>query len=401
MLMILLFGLVFVGCGVFIAHRVAQRGAGDIVSGVTRWIATIAAICLLAMASRSLSGGFGAFILLAVVMFVGVLLSYLWLPRMIEFFLGGLTGAMTGGNEEVEAKPYYFRANAQRRQGNFNHALVEIDTELERFPGNTEGLLLKAEIQADDLKDVDGAMGTLRELEMGGDPAGRLLAQLQRAELLVTRKQAIEQARDLLELIVRGNPGSEAARTATQRLAHLPSEDGGAEVPRRLTVVHHEERLGLTQDLGAAQEPEPANNRAAQDLLDHLAMHPSDWEAREKLALLYVEHYGHIALAVDQYQALLAQPDQPARRVATWLQQLADLHLKHSHNPEAARPVLEEIVRRFPDTAWSQQAQRRLATLGLAEKAGGATTPLKLGVYEQNIGLKGRPIPEQEPNEPS
>ena len=50
--------------------------------------------------------------------------------------------------------------------------------------------------------------------------------------------------------------------------------------------------------------------------------------------------------------------------------------------------TLENIVERFPDSPVAEMAQRRLALLINEFRGRQETTVVKLGVYEQNIGLK-------------
>ncbi|MFM7803923.1 MAG: tetratricopeptide repeat protein, partial [Verrucomicrobiota bacterium] len=165
MLPILAIGLVFLGCGIFLAHRMSKRDDGQMFDPRDRVIITLAVVLLLGAAAKTLVGGgssAGVFVLVLVIP-TGVILSYIWLPAAVDALLSGLTGAMAGGNQPVEPKPFYFRALAMRRKGRFSEALAEIDAELVKFPGNLEGLFLKAEIQADDLKDLPAAAGVLQE----------------------------------------------------------------------------------------------------------------------------------------------------------------------------------------------------------------------------------------------
>jgi hypothetical protein len=49
---------------------------------------------------------------------------------------------------------------------------------------------------------------------------------------------------------------------------------------------------------------------------------------------------------------------------------------------------LEKIVDRFPDLAVAEMARTRLGRLKFEVKAHQATPDVKLGIYEQNLGLK-------------
>jgi len=59
---------------------------------------------------------------------------------------------------------------------------------------------------------------------------------------------------------------------------------------------------------------------------------------------------------------------------------------------DAVAATLGKIVELFPDSPMAEIAQRRLARINLEFKGLQATSEVKLGTYEQNIGLKyGRP----------
>ena len=276
MLLILGIGLVFLGCGVFLAHRMSKSEDGQMFEMRNRLIISVVIFTLIGASATS------GFFVLIVVIPAGVILSFMWLPPLVDTVLSGLTGAMTGGNLEIESKPFYFRALAKRRQGKFSEALAEIDTELLKFPGNLEGHLLKAEIQADDLKNLPAAVELLQEVITTPErPRKELLAaQFRLVELLLHRIHDIPAGQFVLEQILTENPDSEAAHTARQHLAHLPGAHGahGENGPERkkLVVVHHETSLGLTEDLGAQTLPQENWTERAQEWVTHLEAHPND-----------------------------------------------------------------------------------------------------------------------------
>jgi len=120
----------------------------------------------------------------------------------------------------------------------------------------------------------------------------------------------------------------------------------------------------------------------------HLAEHPMDSEAREKLALIYADHYQRLDLAADQLEQLIQQTNQPAKQVVHWLNLLADLQIKHATDPAAARQTLQRIIDKFPGLAAASNAQRRLDLLKLELKGNEKSQAVRLGSYEQNIGLR-------------
>jgi tetratricopeptide (TPR) repeat protein len=120
----------------------------------------------------------------------------------------------------------------------------------------------------------------------------------------------------------------------------------------------------------------------------HLERHPLDTEAREKLAIIYAEHYQRLDLATFELEQLIEQPEQSAKHVAHWLNLLADLQIRLGADYETARRTLEKIIKRFPDLSVTEMARTRLGRLKFELKGQKETPSVKLGVYEQNIGLK-------------
>lgn len=323
----------------------------------------------------------------------------LWNAAIFEVLAKPITSLIDGGDDRVVAKPFYSRAHAYRKRGDYDNALAEVEQQLQRFPGDIEGWLLWSEIQADDLKEPEAGVETLRTFlaRDGVTPEQRALALQREADLLLHKLQDRGAARVVLERILEEFPGSESGRLAAQRLAHMPDAahlaEGISRERKPLTLVHHEEKLGLTGDLGAAQA-EAANaqdfDAEIQELVVHLVEHPDDWERRERLAALYAEHLGRPDLAHDQLERLVVTPGQPDRQVARWLNMIADLHLDDPDGLPAARLALDRIIGRFPRSAAAQMAEQRLALLSLEQRGQKPTRTLKIGKYPQKIGLEGR-----------
>ncbi len=85
---------------------------------------------------------------------------------------------------------------------------------------------------------------------------------------------------------------------------------------------------------------------------------------------------------------MIAQPNQPGRLVVHWLNLLADLQIRGGAGFEVAQQTLQRIVDRAPEVAAAEIARHRLALLRLEIKAKAKSQAVKLGSYEQNIGLK-------------
>lgn len=370
-------------------HRYAQEGnASEIVGFPARVIITFVLLGLVVVVYRLM----GPILTLFLVLVVAPIIGILWIPTLVSLVLNPLSGSLTGGSEPVEARPYYSRALGLRKRGEYEAALEAIQRELTRFPEDTEGRLLLAQILAENLKQPEAAADELRLVaDSPGRPAEeRCLALNQLADLQWKHLNDPAGARTTWETVIAEFSDTTAAHLARQRLAHLG--EGAAESPaetRRLIVKEHHERLGLTEDLGASRaRAEEDPNQAASQLLRHLEEHPQDWEARERLARLYMEALGRLDLATDQLERLLAEPNVPVRHVVRWYHELADLQLKAPDGVPAARLTLERLVARLPETSHATQAEARLRHLVWDEKAKKAPRTIKLGRYENNLGLR-------------
>jgi len=71
---------------------------------------------------------------------------------------------------------------------------------------------------------------------------------------------------------------------------------------------------------------------------------------------------------------------------------LADLQIRHGGGYDAASQTLNQIIERYPNQAAADVARNRIDLLKLELKAKEGPRSVKLGSYEQNIGLKhGQP----------
>lgn len=400
MLLILGCGLLFLAGGLFLMHRLSGRDDQRMFDAGGRWAITGVLAVVVALVGRMAAGGglVGAVIGLVAMIPAMVILAIIWVPSLVDAALSGLTGALTGGKEEVEPRPYYFRARAHRKKGELSVALAEIDAELQKFPMDWEGTSLKAEILVQDQKDVPAALGVLMAFEAQSELPKAALnnSRFLRADLLQNTVLDLLGAVAVLETIVQDGPNSEAGRIAGQRIAHMAAPRDSGEPTAPISLIRHQERVGLRKDLGASLRVEADPNSEARDLVQKLEQHPLDWESRERLALLYAESFQKTSLAVLELRTLVDSPNQPERRVVAWLNRIADIHLQAEIAEEPlARAALEEILTRYPGSTWAEQASQRLALLGRSARAKIPTATLKIGVYEQNIGLKQGPTPVQ------
>jgi hypothetical protein len=74
--------------------------------------------------------------------------------------------------------------------------------------------------------------------------------------------------------------------------------------------------------------------------------------------------------------------------VVHWLDLLATFQIELGADIVVVQSTLNIIIKRFPDLPAAEMAQRRLALLNNEFRGRRETSTVKLGVYEQNIGLK-------------
>src|SRR5262245_5464081 len=354
---------------------------------VVKWVVTLIFFPL-GVFAVGWAGPFG----MPILIICGLIVGSVWAPSIGAILAKPLTSMFDGGDEPPDPRPFYSIAQAKRKQGKYDEAMAEVQKQLERFPNDYTGHMLLAEIQVQDLKDLAAAEVTVRRLchlpEQTPQNIAGALRQL--ADWHLQYAHDPDAARQDLEEIVERFPGTEAAQMAAQRIAHLATPEimAAAQDRRPIAVTHHEETLGL---VGNQPRPQPAEDipatRAA-ELVRHLEQHPFDSAAREKLALIYAEHYQRFDLATQELEQLIDQPNQPTKQIVHFLNLLADLQIKHVNDMVAAAQTLQRIVDRYPGSAPAENARRRIALLKLETKADDKSQPIRLGTYEKNLGLK-------------
>jgi len=323
---------------------------------------------------------------------LGVYFAAIW-RRDIAGLVAKPFGALfDGGSAQVDPQAYYSIAEAKRKRGHYTEAIAEIRKQLQKFPNDYTGQLMLAEIQAENLNDLPGAELTIERFCHQPGHAPRNLAFALNTLADWHLKYALDRAAAKLDLqkIVELLPNSEFALLAAQRIGHLASTDYMLAAHDRPAVHLPKgiENIGLLQASShlAPKGSDPA--QLAQEYVAHLAQHPQDTEAREKLAVIYADHFQRLDLAADQLQQLIDQPNQPVKRVVHWLNLLTDLQIRHGAGYDAASQTLLQIIERYPNHSGATIARNRLDLLKLELKAKDTKPPVKMGTYEQNIGLK-------------
>lgn len=362
---------------------------------VMKWILTAVTLGLLfyyAMPAVA-EGGLGAIAGILMATVLGLILAIIWRYNIAMMIAKPFASLYDGGDTPDDPKPFYSHALAKRKRGDYLGARSDVLAELSRFPGDVEGQMLLAEIEAQDLKDLRSAEVTIERFinQKGHAPTNIAYALFSMADWHLKYAQDPDAARACFEKLAALLPDTEWAIRAADRTAHLarPEHLLGAEARRTYKVEHIEGDPGLGVSWGAvrpAPEDDPATTAAK--YAKHLEEFPLDTEIRERLARLYVEHYHRLDLAAEQLEQLIQYPNQPQKQVARWLNMVADLHVKFGGTYESALAALQRIIDLNPDAGTAAVAQNRIALLKLEFKGQEKSQAVALGSYETDLGLK-------------
>jgi len=362
---------------------------------IFKWAITAPVLCFFVFSAMPdvAQGGLAAIVGLIKAILSGVALAIIW-RRSIAMMVANPIGSLyDGGTQQIEPKPLYSAAQTHRKRGRYPEAITEIRAQLEKFPNDFDGQFMLAEVQAENMNDLPGAETTIQRLCNQPDHPPRSIAYAfnSLADWHLKLAQDREAARQDLEKIIGLFPDSEVSALASQRIAHLAQTEHllAPHDRRKIAVTPGVEDIGLLMADRHPKAPEIDPVKQAAEYVAHLAEHPLDTEAREKLAVIYADHFGRLEMAADQLEQLIAHPGQPAKRVVHWLNLLADLQLKHAASYETVRATLQRIVELFPNHAAANTAASRIAHLKLELKGKEKSQDVKLGSYEQDIGLKG------------
>ena len=252
--------------------------------------------------------------------------------------------------------------------------------------------MLVATIQAEDLHDLPSAETTVNHFCAQPDslPSQIVPSLIQLADWHLKLGHDNEAARAALQRIIEKFPDSEYSLAASQRIAHLAkTEHLLAPLNRKIYAVEQGiEDMGLLKTASNVKPVEISLEQQATEYVKHLEQHPLDMEVREKLAMIYAEHYRRLDLATSELEKMIQLPNQPAKLVAHWLNLLADFQIKLAGNYNDAKQTLERLIKMFPNTAVSQVAERRIGILRLELNSQKESQAVKLGSYETDIGLK-------------
>jgi tetratricopeptide (TPR) repeat protein len=355
-----------------------------------RWVLTV--IVLVFMFLKALPSVMTAPIAgLQMVLLCGVVMAITWRRALASLVANPFGNLFDGGNVPPEPRPAYSVAQARQKQGKYLEAVAEVRKQLQRFPTDFEGHMLLAQIQAEDLKDLPGAEQTIQQLcaQPGHAPANIAFALYSLADWQLKLARDGDAARRALEQVTALLPESEFAFTAAQRIAHLGNTEMllPPEERKKFTVVASPRNLGLRRPPQTPELVETGPGQHAAELVKHLEEHPLDTEAREQLAAIYADHYDRLDLALDQLEQMIQQPHRPHKLAVRWLNMMADLQIRHGADFETVKATLQRIIDLDPKAAPAEIARNRIGLLKLEIKAKETKQAVKMGSYDQNIGL--------------
>ncbi len=324
----------------------------------------------------------------------GLVLGIIWVPIIAGKVGDAFGGLYTGGSEPPPPQPVYSVAEMKLKQGKLQEAIYEIYRQLELFPNDVIGQVMLAQIQAERMSDLPGAQAIIERFcnQPGHTPAHLSYALNALADWHL-KAQDTDAARAALEKVIAMLPATEQAQMAAQRVSHLASHESllAAHEHKPIPLRHGVENIGLLDDTAKLAKPDEDQTKVAEQLVEHLRQYPLDNEAREKLAMIYFDHYQRLDLAIDELEQLINAPSQQGREVARWLNLIADLQVKSGADYDTVRLTLERIILLFPGLAAEQLARQRIEYLRLEFRGKEKSQALKLGSYEKDIGLKQRP----------
>ena len=331
----------------------------------------------------------GLFVVMIGALFVGIV----WTPHIGNLVAGPLMGVFDGGNEPPEKKPLYSTAHAKRKRGEWQAAIDEVRGQLGRFPNDLEGTMLIAAIQAENLDDLSAASNTLDEFCHRPETTARQAASawMALADWHLQINADVELAETVLRKIIARNPETEFALLAEQRLSHLV--DARDTIVKRqnldnITVPEGVKNLGLLDEPAIPLPAEENFEETTRAYIGHLHLNPNDLEVRQKLALIYARDFKRLDLAALELEQLISQRGCSPRQISGWLNLLATIQVEFGGEIETVRATLGRIPQLFPELSFAENARRRIELLNNELKGRKETTTVKLGVYEQNIGLK-------------
>ncbi|HTD65688.1 MAG TPA: hypothetical protein VK846_04045 [Candidatus Limnocylindria bacterium] len=339
---------------------------------IFKWVVTFIIVGWVVYEARKAQGVGKLAVLLYVALPSAVVMIFVWGRAIGEVIARPFSNLFSGGDEEPDAQPLYSTAEALRKRGKCREAIYAIQEQLQKFPSDFIGQMMLAEIQAENVNDLQAAETTvLRFCEQPKHtPANIAFALNSLADWHLKLGQDAEAARRALEKIIEILPDTEFERTAANRIAHLATTEQlvRSREPATVKMKPGVEYLGMLKSQEHLLPKEKGLQQEAAEIVAQLEVHPMDNEARERLAVIYAREYGRLDLATDQIEQLVALPGESPKHVARWLNVLADLHVEATGKTELAEQTLRRIVEMFPNHSHADMAEARISSLSLELK---------------------------------
>src|SRR5271157_2736926 len=111
----------------FLAYRSYGR-SDDRPALVRRWIISAALVLLMRFIFWFRLSGHPVFMTVKpfLILFPALILGRMWVPSIGAILTSPFTSAFDGGDDEVEAKPFYFIAEGKRQKGLYEEAMAEV-----------------------------------------------------------------------------------------------------------------------------------------------------------------------------------------------------------------------------------------------------------------------------------
>ena len=387
---------------IYIIRRQIKNPDNEPLKVIVKWVVTLAVVAFMIHATvRANDRGALLIVFIFLLLPGSILLGLWWTPAISDWVASPITNALTGDSRESYNKPEYGIANARRKRGQYVEAIEAVDEQLVKHPGNFDGLMLKATIQAENLGDLPAATATIQETLSDPEQLNyRLPVALNKmAEWQLAIAGDPDAARRTLQQIQTALPNSRAAQLAAQRLASLDSsEESESDVvdfneSYQNLVEESAEKDDFTSPLELPKAIElnrqQVGEEALQTCLRRVEMHPDSISNREELAALFLDHTKQPAMALRQYEHLLALSGTTIHQKTAWLNKLADIQVKSGESYETIRATLERVVALDPRAAPAARAQQRISYLHIELRSVNRKTKrLQLGSYDEDLGLK-------------